>query len=260
MNKNSLTAVIVAGGLGTRLRPLTDKVPKPLLSIKGTPILEHTIRNLKKHGIRNIILSVGYKAELIQNYLKDGSQLGVNIKYSIEDELLGTGGATKKAIGNLSEPFFLIWGDNLSDINLSKMYKDYLRNKTPIVMTLTTREDVENFGVAKLEGSKIISFIEKPKREEAPSNLISAGVFIIESKCLKDLPKGISSLERDCFEKFACLGMISAYIHTGQWFPTDTLEKYNFADLNYDVGIRKKRTSDWIFAFQEEKSSISLEN
>ena len=72
MNKNSLTAVIVAGGLGTRLRPLTDKVPKPLLSIKGKPILEHTIRNLKKHGIRNIILSVGYKAELIQNYLKDG--------------------------------------------------------------------------------------------------------------------------------------------------------------------------------------------
>ena len=91
------TAIILAGGLGTRLRPLTDKTPKPLLPIKEKPIISHIIENLKKFGVKNIILSIGYKAEDIQEHFKDGSHLGVNISYSIETEPLGTGGAIKPA-------------------------------------------------------------------------------------------------------------------------------------------------------------------
>ena len=92
-----MKAIILAGGLGTRLRPLTDKTPKPLLPIKGTPIIEHAINNFKKHGIKDIILSIGYKAEKIKEYFGDGSRIGVNISYCIEEEPLGTGGAIKKA-------------------------------------------------------------------------------------------------------------------------------------------------------------------
>ena len=237
------TTIIVAGGLGTRLRPLTENTPKPLLPIRGKPIIEHVIRNLKKHGITNIIISIGYKAEQVQEYFGDGSSLGISISYAIETEPLGTGGAVKLASKNLTNPFFLVWGDNLMDINCSRMEQEFLSAGTPLIMALTPREDVENFGVAKLEGKKIITFVEKPKREEAPSRLINAGAFIIDPSCLSLLPEGKSSIEKDCFEKLAPQGKIAAFIHHGQWFPTDTLEKYHRANTFFlpDINLKEKK-------------------
>ena len=219
-------AIILAGGLGTRLRPLTDTTPKPLLPVQDKPLIEHIIENLRNHGITEIILSIGYKAEQIKEYFGDGSRLGVQITYSIEDEPLGTGGAIRQAATGLIEPFFVVWGDNLMNIDCKEMVKAHT---SQITMALTPREDVENFGVAKLEGEKVMNFVEKPKREEAPSNLINAGAFIIEPDCLNILPEGKSSIEKDCFEKLAPQGEITAYIHHGQWFPTDTMEKYTKA-------------------------------
>ena len=229
------TAIILAGGLGTRLRPLTEKTPKPLLPIKNQPMIEHIIRNMKHYGVKNVILSVGYKADLIKDYFGDGSAFGLNISYSIETKPLGTGGAIKQAAKNITKPFFLAWGDNLMDINFNMMYKDYLRDAPLITMALTPREDVENFGVATLDGSKIVGFVEKPKREDTPSNLINAGAFVMDPECLKILPEGQSSIEKDCFEKMALFGEISAHVHDGQWFPTDTLEKYQHAYDNFKI-------------------------
>ncbi|MEK6899523.1 MAG: HAD-IIB family hydrolase [Nanoarchaeota archaeon] len=233
-------AVVLAGGLGTRLRPLTESMPKPLLPVHGKPIVEHTIRQLAKHGVKRIVLSIGYKADLLQDYFKDGRKLGVEISYSLETEPLGTGGAVKKAAAGIEEPFFLVWGDNLMDIDYSSLRNQFAEYKTPIIMALTERQDVENFGVAKLEENKIISFVEKPKREEAPSKLINAGAFIVDPSCLDMLPEGRSSLEKDCFEKLAQQGKISAYIHPGQWFPTDTIEKYYHANANFKPNIDYK--------------------
>jgi len=230
------TAIIVAGGLGTRLRPLTEKTPKPLLPIKGKPILEHTINHLKKHGVKRVVLSVGYKANKIKRYFKDGHKFGIKISYSLETEPIGTGGATKKAAAKLKNPFFLLWGDNLTDVNFGQLYVEYTKNKNKITMALTRREDVENFGVAKLHGKKVTTFIEKPKREKAPSNLINAGVFVLDPLFLKLLPKGKSSFEKDCLEHIAPLGNLFAYIHEGQWFPTDTLEKYGLANKQFIPG------------------------
>ena len=237
------TAIILAGGLGTRLQPLTDDTPKPLLPLKGKPMIAHIINNFKKYGVNNIILSIGYKSKQIKEHFGDGSKYGVNIIYSIEEEPLGTGGAIMLAAKDLTKPFFLAWGDNLADFDLHAMYKAYLRDAPQVTMALTPREDVENFGVAKLEENKIINFVEKPQREEAPSNLINAGAFIIDPQCLKILPQGNSSMERDCFEKLAPLGEISVYKHEGQWFPTDTLEKYSDACLNFipKIDFTKKK-------------------
>jgi len=226
-------AVILAGGLGTRLRPLTNDIPKPLLPIQGKPLIEHIIQNLKSHGIKEIVLSVGYRSEQIKNYFGDGSNFKVKISYCIEEQPLGTGGAIKESTKYLDEPFFLVWGDNLMDIDYKKLYHSYLQHNTLIIMALTHREDVENFGVAELKGDMILNFVEKPKQEEAPSNLINAGAFIIDPKCLKILPEGKSSIEKDCFEKLAPNNEISAYIHLGQWFPTDTLEKYYHANDHF---------------------------
>lgn len=228
------TAIILAGGLGTRLKPLTDKIPKPLVPIGDKPLLQHIVENFRKYDIKNIILSVGYKTEQIQEYFGDGIKFGVKISYSTESLPLGTGGAIKKAAEGLKEPFFLQWGDNLMNIDWSKMEKEFIQNKTPIIMALTPREDVENFGVAKLEGNIIQYFVEKPKREDAPSNLINAGAFMIDPRVLEMLPEGKSSIEKDCFEKLAPQGKISAYLHHGQWFPTDTMEKYLIAKDKYE--------------------------
>ena len=227
MNINK--AIILAGGLGERLRPLTNKTPKPLILIQGKPLLQHIIENLKLHGVTEIILSVGYKAEEIQNYFKDGSHLGINISYSIEDEPLGTGGAIKKASVGLTEPFIALNGDNLSDFDFKELIKVHQQNGTKITLTLFPVEDVTQYGIADLDGTKIKQFIEKPSVDEAPSNLNNAGGYIINPGVLDILPPGKSSIERDCFEKLALLGEITAYIHKGQWFPTDTLEKYNKA-------------------------------
>ncbi|MBT3297578.1 nucleotidyltransferase family protein [archaeon] len=229
------TAIILAGGLGTRLRPLTEEIPKPLLPIKGKPMIEHSILHMKKHGVKNFVLSIGYKADKIQQYFGDGSKFGVNISYSIEEKPLGTGGAVKQAVTCLDKPFILAWGDNLMDINYAKLFDTHKLNGTKITMALTPREDVEHFGVAKLEKNKIAFFVEKPKRRDAPSNLINAGAFVIEPEVLDYLPQGKSSIERDLFERMACFGQISAYKHEGQWFPTDTLEKYQHAEENFKI-------------------------
>ncbi|HLC51998.1 MAG TPA: HAD-IIB family hydrolase [Candidatus Nanoarchaeia archaeon] len=231
------TAIILAGGLGTRLRPLTDETPKPLLPLHGKPIVQHTIEYLKQHGIKNIILSVGFRGDKIMEYFGGGERIGVNISYVFEDEPLGTGGAVKKAAANLTSPFVLTWGDELKDINYTALIQAFNKNKTKVAMTLTKRYDVTNFGVAKLNGNQVEYFVEKPKPEDAPSNLINAGAFVIDPSCLEMLPEGKSSMERDCFEKLAVLGEISAYIHEGQWFPTDNLERYTNACREFQANI-----------------------
>ncbi len=220
-----MKAIILAGGLGERLKPLTLEKPKPLLPVNGKPIVEYCLENLKKCGIKEVIMSVGYKSEMIQDYFGDGSKLGMNIEYNVEKELLGTGGSVKSIIEKfgLNEKFLLVWADNLADIDFTKM----LKIDGKVVMCLTEREDVENFGVAQIENDEIVKFVEKPPRHLAPSKLINAGGFIIEPSVLDILPVGKSSIEKDCFEKIKGIKMFK---HEGYWYPTDTLEKYNLAE------------------------------
>lgn len=223
------TAVILAGGMGSRLRPLTDTIPKPLLPVKGKPTLQHIIENLRVYGVTNIILSVSYKAELIQRYFGDGSTFGVSISYSIEPQPLGTGGAVRRAAKDLPTPFFLVWGDGLMTIDYREVYSQYNHYSSPLLMVLTHREDVENFGVAILDKDTITGFVNKPKREDALSNIVDVGVYIVDPTILRMLPNGVSSIEQDCFERLVLSRQVTAYIYTGQWYPTDTIEKYKLA-------------------------------
>ena len=174
---------------------------------------------------------------MIKGYFGDGSKFGVNIRYNIEIELLGTGGAVKDIVEKYSikDNFILAWGDNLSNFNISSMIDSHYKNEGLITMSLTTRDDVEHFGVAKLDGDKISGFVEKPSREEAPSNLINAGAFIINPVALNILPNGKSSIEKQCFELLSKEGKIYSHKHEGYWFPTDTLEKYEHA--NKEIGM-----------------------
>ena len=228
-----MKAIILAGGLGTRLRPLTNENPKPLLPIQGKPIIEHAINNFKRHGIEDIVLSIGYMADKIKDHFGDGEKHGVNISYCIEDEPLGTGGAIKKAAEGIDDTFIAINGDNLGDFDWTAVIDAHNRNNAQVTLSLFPVEDVTQFGIADLEGEKILNFIEKPTAEEAPTNLNNAGGYVIHPKVLEMLPEGVSSIERDLFEKLVNKGTVFSHKHDGQWFPTDTLEKYNKADEQF---------------------------
>ena len=226
-------AVILAGGIGSRLRPLTDHTPKPLLPIQGKPILQQIIENLKHYGIDEITLAIGYKADQIKDYFKDGSQLGVKISYAIEDTPLGTGGAIKAASEEFNEPFVALNGDNLADFNYQELYNIHTKNKAKVTIGLFPVEDVTQFGIAELKGDQLIRFIEKPSKEEAPTNLNNAGVYVFEPTVLNMLPEGKSSIEYDCFEKLSPQGVVYAHKHESQWFPTDNIERYQKADTEW---------------------------
>ncbi len=223
-------AFVLAGGKGERLRPLTDKIPKPLVKVAGKPILEYSVELLAEHGVEEIILSTGYMHEKIERHFGRGEKFGVKISYSVEREPLGTGGALKEAEKNLDGNFFMLNGDNIADFNLSAMAREQNSGNALITIALCEVADVTGFGVAKLDGKKIIGFVEKPKSGEEPSKLANAGAYVIEKSALEFLPAGFNLIERTLFPRIAQLGKMHAHIHKGLWLTTDTFERLALAE------------------------------
>jgi NDP-sugar pyrophosphorylase family protein len=226
------TALILAGGKGTRMRPLTYEMPKPMIPLKGKPLVQHIIELCRKYEIRKIILSVGYLHDKIIEHFGDGSHLGVDIKYVIEDEELGTAGPLKLAKNHLTQPFLMFNGDVLSNIDLLDMIRFHTEQNSTATIALTQVEDTSSFGVARLRGHKIVGFVEKPKNGEA-SKLINAGVYVLQPKVIGYIPEGKSMLEKDVFPLLAKEGKLSAYPFDGQWFDTGTPEAYEQAIKNW---------------------------
>jgi NDP-sugar pyrophosphorylase family protein len=225
-------AVILCGGEGTRLRPITYKIPKPLVPLQGKTLLEHIIDLFKKYDIQEIVLSVGYLKNTIKEYFGDGKKFGVSIKYLEEDEPLGTGGPLLLGKNMLNDTFIVSNGDELKNIDLLEMMNKHRKNNAMITIALTRVDDPSHYGVAKMRGEQIEEFIEKPKKEEAPSNLINAGLYIMEPEVI-DMIKGRCSLERDIFPKIAGMGKLFGFHFSGQWFDTGNMERYENAIKNW---------------------------
>jgi NDP-sugar pyrophosphorylase family protein len=222
---------ILAGGFGTRLRPITYEIPKPLVPVQGKPILTHTIEFFKKFGVTEIIMSIGFLGEKIMDYYGDGSKFGVKIQYITEDEPAGTAGPLRliKHLIN-DEDFFMINGDNLFNLDLNNMIKQHKNTGCIASLALTPVDDPTSFGVAKLNENKILEFIEKPKIENAPSNLINAGVYLFNSKIFNYIPdKTYSKIETEVFPELAKKGELFAYLMQGQWLPVGTMQEYETA-------------------------------
>ena len=228
-NNRPKVAVLLLGGKGTRFRPITYELPKALLPIQGKTVPEHLIDLFKKYGITKFIFSIGYKSDKIKEYYGNGIKYGVEIIYVEEKEPLGSAGALKPAKEQLTETFILTNGDELKDINLEDMYLFHKEHNALITVALTGVEDPSAYGVAKLEGNKILQFVEKPKKEEAPSKLINSGLSIWEPAALDIIPKGFSMYEKDVFPKVAKDGKLYGYYFSGQWFDTGTPERYEKA-------------------------------
>ncbi len=186
-----MKAIILAGGRGKRLRPITDYVPKPLVPIKNIPIIEWQLKYLKKFGIDEVIICTGYKQDMIENYL-DSKKIGIKIHYSIEKTPLGTGGAIKKAAKMIKDKsFFVVNGDTITDIDLKKLSK--IDNSIAAVELRT------KFGILETKDDKITKFKEKKK---VPDLWMNAGIYYLQKSLLKDLPTR-GDIEKTVFPDYA---------------------------------------------------------
>ncbi len=181
-----MKAIILAGGLGTRLRPLTFAIPKPLIPVGERPILEILIENLKAHGVADIYLAVGYRAELIQLYFQDGQRFGVNIHYSQEENRLGTAGPLRliRDRFGLSEPVLVINSDIITKLNFEDFYQSHLVEAADITVGIRGHEYIVPYGVVEMEERQICSIEERPKL----SFNISCGIYVLSPSILDLVP------------------------------------------------------------------------
>ncbi len=190
-----MKAVIMAGGLGSRLRPLTSQRPKPMLPVADRPVMEHIVRLLARHGWREIKVTLQYMPERIQAYFGDGRRWGVSMSYHVEREPLGTAGGVKALITDLrdlEETFLIISGDALTDFDLTSLVRFHRQRGALVTMALRQVDDPSQFGVVEVDGAgRVLRFQEKPAPGEAFSNLVNTGIYVLEGRALAAVPTGI---------------------------------------------------------------------
>jgi mannose-1-phosphate guanylyltransferase len=224
-------AVLFVGGRGTRLKPLTDKIPKALIEVQGKPIIEHIFDLLKKYGIRDVILCTGHLKDVLKDRLGDGSKAGMNLIYVEEENPLGTAGPLKMARNHLDDSFIAGNGDELKNINIPRMFRLHKRKDALATVALTTIDDPSHYGVARIDGSRIVEFVEKPKNP--PTNLINAGFYILEPEVVDMIPDGFSMIEKDVFPKLAKMGKLRGFPFAGQWFDIGTPDRLKNAQKRW---------------------------
>lgn len=224
-----MNALILLGGLGTRLRPLTLARPKPLLPVLNRPLIAYQIDLLKKFGVRKVILGLGHKASHFRRHLGTGKAWGVRFVYSLEDQPLGTGGAIRHALPHLNGPAFILNGDVLSDFDLGKLAAHHQRKKADATLALVEVSDPSAFGLVETDGKgRIRRFLEKPSVDAISSRTVNAGCYLFEPKVIDRIPVGKSvSVEREIFPALLSEGFhLESFLHTGYWSDIGTLRSY----------------------------------
>jgi len=185
-----MRAMILAAGEGTRLRPLTDRLPKPMLPVAGRPLLVHQIELLRRHGVREIAVNLWHRPQAAIGALGDGSALGVRIAWSIEERLLGTAGGVKHMAPFFADgTFFVLYGDVLTDADLSALLAFHRQRGAALTMALHRPAALRQCGVAHIDGTgRVLEFVEKPVPGEEPSGWANAGVYAVEPEVLDQIP------------------------------------------------------------------------
>lgn len=198
-----MQALILAGGKGTRLRPLTVYTPKPIVPICNRPFLLYQIDTLRRAGVTDITLSLSYQPEKIEQQLGDGSQFGVKLKYTVEPQPMGTAGAYKFAEDLIREPTVVFNGDVLTDLDLKTMIRQHKEKQAIATIFLMPVKDASMYGVVETaDDGRVQRFLEKPKPEETTCRNINAGAYVLEPSVLDLIPKGENhSFEYDLFPK-----------------------------------------------------------
>ena len=222
-----MKVIILAGGRGKRLRPITDYIPKPLIPIKNIPIIEWQLRYLKKFGIDEVIICTGYKQEMIENHL-NMKNIGIKIKYSIEKTPLGTGGAIKKAGEMIKDrSFFVINGDTITNIDLKKLV-----TKKNVIAAIELRT---KYGILETENDKIMDFKEK---KEISNTWMNAGIYHLQKEVLKELPTR-GDIEKTVFPDYAKKGILNTIkFKNAKWYSVDSFKDMEECALEVEKIIK----------------------
>jgi NDP-sugar pyrophosphorylase family protein len=252
-------AVVLVGGEGTRLRPLTLSVPKQMLPIVGQPMIERVLGHLANHGIDEAVLSLGYQSDAFTEAYPSGTAAGVRLTYAVEPEPLDTAGAIRFAADHagVDDTFVVVNGDVLTDLDVTALVSFHREHGAEGTIHLTPVSDPSAFGVVPTDDDgRVAAFIEKPPRDEAPTNLINAGTYVLEPHMLERIAPGRRvSIERETFPAMVRSGSLFAMADESYWLDTGTPAAYLQAHRDLLNGSRgeppipgSQRLGQWAWA------------
>ncbi len=238
-----MRAIVLVGGFGTRLRPLTWTVPKQMLDVAGRPMIERVLSHLALHGVDEVVLSLGYRPDAFVDAYPNNECSGVRLVYVVEPEPLDTAGAIRFAAdaAGVNERFIVVNGDVLTDLDLGALVAMHDSAKAEGTIALTQVDDPSHFGVVVIdEAGKVDSFVEKPAAGEAPSNLVNAGFYVLEPSVLDRITPGQKvNIEREIFPAMVEEGTLYARADHAYWLDVGTPQRYLQASLDLISGVRK---------------------
>ena len=237
-----MKAVVMAGGEGTRLRPLTSNQPKPMVSIVGKPCMEHILELLRRHGFEDVIVTVAFLPQAIRSYFGGGESLGVEIGYSVEESPLGTAGSVRLAAGRLDDTFLVISGDALCDVDLGRLVEFHREKHASVTIGLKSVDNPLEFGIIVTdEDGKIERFLEKPSWGQVFSDTINTGIYVLEPEVLRHIPKDRPfDFSTELFPLLLEMGRpMYGYVMDGYWQDIGNLDQYRQA--NFDALDEKVR-------------------
>jgi mannose-1-phosphate guanylyltransferase/phosphomannomutase len=251
-----MKAVVMAGGEGTRLRPLTSNQPKPMVSIVGKPCMEHILELLKQHGMEDVIVTVAFLPQAIRSYFGDGSALGMNIGYSVEESPLGTAGSVRLAADRLDDTFLVISGDALCDVDLTKLVEFHKEKGSSVTIGLKSVDNPLEFGIVVTDDEgKIERFLEKPSWGQVFSDTINTGIYVLEPEVLRHIPTDRPyDFSKELFPLLLEMGRpMYGYKLDGYWQDIGNLDQYRQANFDaldervrLNVGGIRIRGNIWI--------------
>jgi NDP-sugar pyrophosphorylase family protein len=224
-----MKSVILAGGEGTRLRPLTLSLPKPVVPIVDRPLLEHQLGLLTSAGVSEVIFSVAYRPEKVQAIFGDGRRFGKRIRYAVEGSPLGTGGAVKNAEPELDDLTLVLNGDILTDVDMRAVVAEHRASGASATLVLTPVANPAAFGLVETDAEgRVVRFTEKPKPSQITTDTINAGIYLLQTATLSLIPPGqVHSIERGFFPALLARGdLVRAHVHRGYWIDVGTPAKY----------------------------------
>ena len=246
MSSEVRQAVIMVGGKGTRLLPLTLTRPKPAMPVLDKPFLKYLIESMADAGIEEIFLACGYKSDVLAHAIGDGSDMGVRIIYSDEDTPLGTGGAIKRLEDRLDPVFLAANGDTLTSVDIAAQIREHFESGAAVTDSLSEVDDPSQAGVVRIDGDgRILEFQDKPKREEACSNLVNSGVYVVDKKVLEYIPKDtFYDFSKDLFPLLIEKGeRLQGHMAKGVW--VDIGRPHDLIRMNLVMADRLYRGHDW---------------
>lgn len=230
-----MKAVILAGGRGSRLRPLTDSVPKPMVALHGKPMMQYTLEALVRAGIDDIAVTLCYKPEAIEAYFGDGSAWGARLKYFVEREPLGTAGGVAAAAAFLDKPFVVASADAWTDLDYGALCAYHCAGGAPVTIAVCNAEDTSSFGVVDVDERGFVTrFREKP--EHSDSHLVSMGIYCMDADVLSLIPSGRKyDFARDLFPRL--IGKMRVYRSDCRWSDLGTMCAYQSAIADKSSGM-----------------------